>query len=264
MTVNMVDSAQSTASHSVKSAERTARLLEILSSSPESLGLSDLQNITGYPRSSVHALIRTLRDLGWVEADASTTRFRVGVRALVCGTAFLDRDEAVPYARRALEEIRAELGHTVHFARRDNDEVIYLESRESLISSRSIFRVGRALPAHSTALGQCLLAELTDEEVDTILSDDLPALTSKTITTRRQLEEELEQVRKRGWAYEREQGTEGVACIAAVVAYRIPSTDAVSCSFPIDTPPEEVDRIAKVVTESCEKLANTLRREGIR
>jgi len=56
-------------SHLVKSAERTVRILETLAASPRRLTLSELQEHTGYPRSSLHALVRTLRDLKWVEAD---------------------------------------------------------------------------------------------------------------------------------------------------------------------------------------------------
>src|SRR6187551_1615527 len=98
----------------VKSAERTVAILETLAASPTRLTLSQLQERMGYPRSSLHALVRTLRELKWVEADESGSAFGVGPHALLAGTAYLDRDPALPLALQALEDLRAEIGYTVH------------------------------------------------------------------------------------------------------------------------------------------------------
>jgi DNA-binding IclR family transcriptional regulator len=252
-------------SHLVKSAERTVRILETLAASPHRLTLSELQERTGYPRSSLHALVRTLRDLKWVEADETGSAIGIGPHALLSGTAYLDKDPALPYAYETLEDLRAELGQTIHYARRDGAHVLYLASREPRDSVRLVSRVGRRLPAHLTALGQALLAQLTRDEVDRLLPPDLVAYTGHTITDRAILEAEIDQVRSRGWAFESEQGTAGVACIAVAVDYRIPATDAVSCSMPADIAVgAELERVSKAVLTHTQRLAATLRREGIR
>ncbi len=249
----------------VKSAERTVRILETLAASPNRLTLSELQERIGYPRSSLHALVRTLRELKWVEADDSGLAFGVGPHALLSGTAYLDRDPALPHAHEALEDLRAEIGYTVHFARRDDAHVLYLASRESRDAVRVVSRVGRRLPAHLTALGQALLGELTTEEVDKVLPDHLESYTPHTITDRPKLHTELAAARDRGWALEREQGTEGVACVAAAVHYRIPATDAISCSMPVKSATKaEIQRVADAVVRHTTALASTLRRHGIR
>ncbi|MGH3738471.1 MAG: IclR family transcriptional regulator [Micromonosporaceae bacterium] len=249
----------------VKSAERTVRILETLADSPTRLTISELQERMGYPRSSLHALIRTLRELKWVESDEAGTAFGVGPHALLSGTAYLDRDPALPYAYEAMEDLRAEIGYTIHYARRDAADVLYLASRESRDSVRVVSRVGRRLPAHLTALGQALLAQLTRAETEAILPATLEAYTPNTITDAETLFAELERVRERGWAYEREQGTEGVACIAAAVDYRIPATDAISCSMPAHlVDDEELDRVAKALVAHTQRLGTTLRLHGIR
>jgi DNA-binding IclR family transcriptional regulator len=143
--------------------------------------------------------------------------------------------------------------------------VLYLASRESRSSHLVVSRIGRRLPAHVTALGQALLAELTDEEVDAVLPDDLEVLTQNTIADRPRLYQALDEVRSRSWAFEREQGTIGVACIATAVAYRIPATDAISCSMPAAMATgAELERVAEVVVRHSGRLAAMLRREGIR
>lgn len=249
----------------VKSAERTVAILETLAASPTRLTLTQLQERMGYPRSSLHALIRTLRELKWVEADEAGSSFGVGPHALLAGTAYLDRDPALPLAFETLEDLRAEIGFTVHYARRDDDQVLYLASREARDAKHIVSRVGRKLPAHLTALGQALLAQLTGDEVEKILPAKLVAFTPQTITSRSALQKELELVRNRGWAFEREQGTTGVACVAASVDYRIPATDAISCSLPADLAVgADLDRIVDALVRHTQALAANLRRHGIR
>lgn len=249
----------------VKSAERTVRILETLAASPTRLTLSELQERVGYPRSSLHALVRTLRELKWIETDDSGSAFGIGPHALLSGTAYLDKDPALPLAYEVLEDLRAEVGYTVHFARRDEAHVLYLASRESRESTRIVSRVGRRLPAHLTALGQALLAELTRDEIDAILTEPLQVLTEHTIGEREQLHDELDKVRMRSWAFEREQGTVGVACVACVVDYRIPATDAISCSMPATLATgDELTRVTEAVVRHTRRLSATLRREGIR
>lgn len=249
----------------VKSAERTVRILDALATAPGRLTIAELQARTGYPRSSLHALIRTLRDLKWVEADETGSAFGVGPHALLSGTSYLDKDPALSYAYAALEDLRAEVGYTIHYARRDEGQIIYLATRESRDTVRVVFRVGRRLPVHLTALGQALLAALTRDEVDTVLPPDLTAATPHTITDRDALHKELAAVRDRGWAFEREQGSLGVACVAAAVDYRIPPTDAISCSMPAHLATEsEVERVSAAVLAHTRKLTLTLRHAGIR
>ena len=249
----------------VKSAERTVRILETLAGSPTRLTLSELQERMGYPRSSLHALVRTLRELKWVEADETGAAFGVGPHALLSGTAYLDRDPALRFAQETLEDLRSEVGYTIHYARRDDAHVLYLASREARDSAGRVSRVGRRLPAHVTALGQALLAELTEAEVDELLPPDLERLQPATITGRTALHHELDEVRKRGWAFEHEQNTPGVACVAVAVGYRIPATDAVSCSMPAGRiSSAHLREVADAVTRHTEDLARTLRHEGIR
>lgn len=249
----------------VKSAQRTIDLLETFAANHAWTSLAELHTRTGFPRSSLHGLLRTLRDAGWIEADRAGTKFRLGIRALICATAYLDRDPAMPYATEALERVREETGCTAHYARRDGAQVVYLETRESRHSIHLVSRVGRTLPTYATSLGKALLAELTDEEITDLLDPELPALTEHTITDRETLRAELTRIRERGYSLEHEEGTPGIGCVAAVVPYRIPATDALSCSMPVaDLTKAEARRIGELLRDVTTDLGGRLRRAGIR
>ena len=167
-----LDTAGDTAA-GVKSARRAVELLEAFGANHSWLSLTDLHHHTGFPRSSLHGLLRTLRDVGWIESDDAGTRFRLGVKALICGTAYLDRDPVMPYATEALEKLRDQIGYTCHFARLNGPDIVYLQTRESRTSAHLVSRVGRTLPAHATALGKVLLAELADGELTEVLPKHL-------------------------------------------------------------------------------------------
>ena len=249
----------------VKSARRTIELLQAFADHRTWTTLAELHVRTGFPRSSLHGLLRTLRDVGWIETDEAGTRFRLGVRALICGTAYLDRDPVIPLATEALERVRDETGFTAHFARLNGDQVVYLETRESRHSQHLISRVGRTLPAHVTALGKALLAELADDELTALLPEELARRTEHTITDRTVLRAELAVIRDRGYATEHQESKLGVACAAAIVPYRIPATDAMSCSMPAEKITQaEAHRVGELLRQVTSDLNQQLRRAGIR
>jgi len=249
----------------VKSARRAIDLIEAFAATDAWLSLSDLHARTGFPRSSLHGLLHTLHEAGWLQVDAGGTKYRLGVRALICGTAYVDRDPVTPFATDALEQVRDATGFTAHYARRYGAEVVYLETRESRHSIRLVSRVGRTLPTYATALGKALLAELTHDEINELLPGRLSPLTPNTITSREQLHAACASVRECGFAAEVEEGTLGVRCVAAVIPYRIPGTDAMSCSMPIEkVTDEEAKRVGELLVETTTQLGARLRRAGIR
>lgn len=254
-----------TTSRTVKSAERTLMVLQTLGEAREPLTVVELHRRTGYPRSSLHQLLHTMIAMGWLEKTPDGSMVGIGSRALLVGTAYLDRDRALALGLRTLENVRTRSGFTAHYARLEGDRVIYLATREAFDRHRAVSRVGRQLPAHATALGKVLLSELTDEEVAGLFGPVLPTLTHNTIAELGRLKAELEVTRQRGHAVEREENTEGTACVAVAIPYRIPATDAISCSIPIDHASDpEVAVLTEILTAEAAELAAQLRSRGVR
>lgn len=217
----------------VKSAARTVEVLDFFAANPGLHSLAAVQSRLGYPKSSLHALLRTLVGLGWVETDASGTLYRVGLRALLVGTSYIDCDEVVAAARSPLDLLAEQTTETCHLARLDGSDVVYLATRESKHYLRPFSRVGRRLPAYSTALGKALLADRTPEDVDAALPALLEPVTPHTIVSHTQLANELSRTRKRGYSIDREENTIGLRCFAVALHYQRPARDAISCSLPL-------------------------------
>ncbi len=216
----------------VKSSDRTLEILERLAASGRHT-LGELARDLDIPKSSLHGILRTMAERGWVEVDPGGTRFGLGLRALQVGAAYLEADDAVTLLGTLLDELAAEFGETVHLGRLDGPDVVYMAKRESIHPLRLFSAIGRRLPAHATALGKALLAEREDAELTRILPDPLPRLTPRTLVTLDQVHAELAATRERGYAVDREENTDGIVCFATAVPLRQPPVDAISISIPV-------------------------------
>lgn len=166
----------------VKSSTRTLEVLEALAASPQRRSLVDLARALDIPKSSLHGILRTMAQRGWVESDPTGTRFGLGVRALQVGAAYLTSDDTVGLLGGVLDDLSRQFGETVHLGRLDGAHIVYLAKRESVHPLRLYSAIGRQLPAHATALGKALLAERPDDALDGLLTWPLPALTPHTVT----------------------------------------------------------------------------------
>ncbi|TNC28462.1 IclR family transcriptional regulator [Amycolatopsis alkalitolerans] len=217
----------------VKSAARTVEVLEVLGNlDGQPISLRQLAERMDVPRSSLYALLQTLVNRGWVRTDPTNSLYAIGVRALLVGTSYLDGDPRLAAAKPHLDDLGERLGETVHFARLDNADVVYLATRPSQHYLRPFSRVGRRLPAYATSLGKAILAERTDAEVEKLLPPEMPALTEHTLD-RPGLLADLAGVRARGYAIDNEEGTVGLRCFGMALRYETPVIDAISCSVPI-------------------------------
>ncbi|MEV4754635.1 IclR family transcriptional regulator [Micromonospora sp. NPDC049559] len=238
----------------VKSAGRTLDVLEALADSP-GRSLVDLARDLAIPKSSLHGILRTMTQRGWVTADPTGTRFRLGLRALQVGAAYLESDDATGLLARVLDDLAGRFGETVHLGRLDGRHVVYLAKRESVHPLRLYSAIGRQLPAHATALGKVLLAQRTDETVDRLLNWPLARLTRHTITEPERLHAELAAIRERGYAVDHEENSEGIVCFAMAVPLRSPSVDAISLSVPAARlGPESEERIVAALREAVEQV----------
>ena len=139
----------------VKSAVRTVELLEYLAARHDRPArIREISDALDMPRSSAHALLRTLSAQGWVRSDASGTLYGIGIRALLVGTSYLDSDPYLPLITPFLDDLRAELDETFHLGRLDGTDVVYLATRESKQYRRVANRVGTAAAGLCHRAGQ--------------------------------------------------------------------------------------------------------------
>lgn len=202
----------------VQSVQRALQLVELLAAEKREMSLTEIAQKAGWPKSTVHGLLSTLRDFHYVEQSAETGRYRLGVRLFELGNVVAGSWDVRAAAKPAMQRLSAQLGETVQLGAEDKGEVLYLEKIESTQLMRIVSETGARLPMHCSGLGKVLLAYKTPAEVKWIVSQKgLPALTAQTITSMDRLERELAEIRRRGYGFDNGEIMDGLRCVAAPI-----------------------------------------------
>ncbi|QAY63163.1 IclR family transcriptional regulator [Xylanimonas allomyrinae] len=213
----------------VQSVDRALELLELLADAGGQATLGELAERTGLPLATIHRLIRTLLNRGYVR-QLPSRRYTIGPRLIRLGESAGRQfgSDARPY----LARLAAELGESANLAMIDRDMVVYVAQSSSAHSMRMFTEVGRRVHTHCTAVGKMVLSQLPDRTVTEIMARvGMPQVTEKTITTVPALLAELESVRAQGYAVDDGEQEVGVRCFAVSVP-GAPVPTALSVSGP--------------------------------
>jgi IclR family pca regulon transcriptional regulator len=211
---------ETVASHGqfVQSLSRGLAVIRALNS-PEPMTLSDVARASELSRASARRFVLTLEELGYVQQSAG--RFALTPRVLELGFAYLSAlglpEVAQPHMERLVETVRESSSVCVL----DGESVVYVARVPTRRIMNVVISVGTRFPAYATSMGRVLLAGL-DQEVCAELLDriELVPLAHDTITTRRQLEAELERVRLAGYAIVDQELESGLRSVAAPIRDR--------------------------------------------
>ena len=204
-----------------------ARVAPELSQTEMSAGL-------GLPLPTVHRLCALLSERGYLERDPRTRRYRLGLEIARLLPPLLSGMRLPELARVHVARLAEETGETVNLAVLQDGEIVYLlsESGDRLLSTRT--PVGTRLPAHCTALGKCLLAQLPAESArDAAGAEPYEERTAATVTSWHGLAPVLARIRHDGVAQSWEEYEIGLASIAVPVGWLDgPGSAAINVSLP--------------------------------
>jgi DNA-binding IclR family transcriptional regulator len=184
----------------VQSVQRAAALLDAIAGSDEPRTAPELADLCGLNRSTAWRILATLEEEGLVDRDAATNRYSIGPAAARLAAAATD---SLPRAAQPhLEELSRRTGETVSLALPRRLQLVYVDQVQAPHVMAADW-LGRAVPLHATSTGKALLAFLPPEELEAALTQSLPRFTDRTITDPARLRDELDRVRRRGYAVSR-------------------------------------------------------------
>ena len=230
-------------------------VLEALTRNPKNPpSLEEITHSVGFAKTTVYRLLNTLKEIGYVEQISPNRGYVLSQKFFELSRPAVLHHQLVPLARPWLEQLSLRTGGTVSLGVLDQGSLLHLAVIESQESHRVVMKPGDYLAAHSTAMGKCLLAYLSDADVDAVIrTHGLPKLTRNTISTGAQLLSELAKIKREGFAVNNEENAEGVICVGApVFESEGPPMAAVSVSGPavrmmgvLDSMKNEVLRVTK-------------------
>jgi IclR family transcriptional regulator, pca regulon regulatory protein len=206
-----------------QSLERGLAVLRCFTSKHPELGISELADELGMSKSTIHRYAVTLVALGYLEQLNSSHKYRLGLRVTDLGMSALNATGLKEHVHPGLEELRQTSGYTVSMAVLDGAEIRYLDRLPSFRREQAKvdlgLRPGSALPAHRTAMGKILLAQLPEDELHQRIDGlgEPVGHAQKSVAGKDALLLELAQVRETGMAVNDDEHASELLSIAVPV-----------------------------------------------
>jgi DNA-binding IclR family transcriptional regulator len=201
--------------YKVHSLERGLDLIELLAEDSTEKSLSELSKKASFNQSTTHRVISALKSRGYVRQNPSNSKYRLTLKLFELGNKIMKRFNIKEAAEPILKELAKKTQESIYLIIRDGDDALCVDR----IDGNPFFRIlsleiGGRQPLHLGAAPKVLLAFTDEYEIDRIIEEKgLEAWTAHTITNPIKLKDELNKIRKQGYAFSASDVTEGVAAI---------------------------------------------------
>lgn len=192
---------------------RAISVLKALGRSTNAPGVTELGSATGLSKATVFRLLGALEGEGMVTREEPSGAYRLGPEIISLGACALSTTDLHASAHAELFRLAAESGETATLEILSGGEVVVLDEVQGRFLFGAMPEIGRSWPLHATSTGKVLLA-LTRPAPPW---PRLARFTTRTITTRSELERELARIRRNGYATAIDELEMGLVAIAAPV-----------------------------------------------
>lgn len=196
-------------------------------------GLTELAKATGANKASVFRILRTLQSRDFVIQDDATKKYAPGSRLFAIATSIVNDIDISAIVRPIMTPLWERFEETVNFAVLSGDKLRYLDVMESQQMLRTAPSPGSVDNLHSTALGKAMLAAMDRASAKRLIDTlDMERITESTIVDVKSLLDELDLIRKAGYALDDEESAVGASCVAVAIRRGDQPVSALSVSGP--------------------------------
>jgi len=244
-----------------RATQRVIEMLERLTLGPaQGMTLTELASELNAPKSSLLPIVHTLYKLHMLSLNVDTGRYSIGYKAYEIGNSYIRRGGLTIDIQSQMKMIVEACGETCYFAQLVEGDVFYLYKVDSTEPVRSVVSPGQRLPAYATGIGKALLSGKSKEEVIRLYPEGLKALTPHTITEMDRLCYQLDEIHRNGLAFECEESTQYVRCIAVPIRRDEEVIAAMSIAMPVFRyNPEKESLVIRLLREAQIKLERLLK-----
>jgi IclR family transcriptional regulator, acetate operon repressor len=239
--------------------ERGLAILQFFKRVPEA-SVAEVAAAIDLSRSTTYRIAERLRELGFLEVSASTARWRLGRETVQLGVAALQSTDIMRVAPAILLGLLEGTREAVNLAVFDTDSMVLIYREQGPQSVTISSRLGSRRPMHASSLGKAYLAALRPTERHAIIERlELTRFTPETIVDKAAFERSLGAIQQRGFADDRREFEQTLACCAAAVFdHRAVPVAAISVSGPADRILAKFDRIGAEVTAAARAISERL------
>jgi len=233
--------------------ERAVRIMNVITSEDEDLGIREIARRTGIHSATVYRIVSTLQGAGLVQQNASTQLYRVGPLAYTWGNGFLKRADLRQTAMPYMQQLRSRFDETVALSMRSGNYRVYMEQLPSNRGVRTTIQVGSPYDLFAGAAGIALLSAMGAVELDAVIANS--GLEESRVASLRSL---VALAIKRGFASSQQQVLTGVSALAS------PLTDASGAPWAVSIlgPSARIDASFDEIGEALAECARQITRES--
>jgi DNA-binding IclR family transcriptional regulator len=225
----------------IASVQNALKILNLFEGNRSEMGNTEIANLLDMNPATVAGLVYTLKTNHYLDQNPANRKYRLGLKIAERASVLLNQLDLRKAASPYLEELRDWCGESVNLAILDDKEVVYIERMfgHHALGIRS--ELGKRAPMHSTSLGKAIAAFLPEQDLRVLLEDyQFSSITRETITDQEVFNQELEIIRKCGYAMDEQENEMGGRCIGVPIfnheGYPIA---ALSLSVPVQRLPND-------------------------
>ncbi len=248
-----------TTDSAVGTLERGLAILQFFKRVPEG-GIAEVAGALDLSRSTTYRIAERLRELGFLEVNSSTARWRLGRETVQLGVAALQSTDIMRVAPPLLLDLLESTREAVNLAVFDTDSMVLIYREQGPQSVTISSRLGTRRSMHASGLGKAYLAALRANERHALIERlELERYTPETIVDKAALERALVGIQKRGYADDCREFEQTLACCAAAVFdHRAVPVAAISVSGPAERILAKFDRIGAEVMRAAHAISERL------
>ncbi|WP_424929768.1 IclR family transcriptional regulator [Amaricoccus tamworthensis] len=179
---------------------------------------AEIQEVSPYPKATLYRILQSLTNQGMLAHDEERMVYVPGLRLVRMARHAWNQSSLGPLALPFIETLARDVDETVHLAQMEYGRVVFIEKITPENGFQTMARPGRRSPAHCTGVGKVMLAFMDEERRQLALDNQqYEPFTPATHSGPQTLLTELETVRQKGVAFDREEHEQGIISIAAPI-----------------------------------------------
>lgn len=203
--------------YTIRSVSHALDVIEQFYGDADELGVTELSKRLKLHKNNIFRLLATLESRGYIEQNKATENYRLGVRSLQLGQAYVSRMGLLRQARPIMESLVKQCRESAYVAVPRRGGMVPLDGVEADQPIRCVSHIGESLPMHCTAVGKAHLAFESEDELKTRLPESLKRYTPATITERQALLQQLSTVLESGYSTDGGEYVEDLRSIAVPI-----------------------------------------------
>lgn len=241
----------------IQSVDKAMRVFEFVCRSEKDVRIVDISQSLSINKASVFRVLRTFVEIGYIEQNTDTDRYRPTMKIMALGNHVMNKMEIRTLASEIIKELCEISGKSVHLSVNDNNKAVIIEKVEAIGSNKVSFHIGRSSELYSTGTGKIFLANMSLNELEGYLSSiTLKAHTPMTIVDPTVLKRNLDEIQKTGFSIDRQENNVGISCVAGpIFDYSGKVVASVSVTGPSAKVEHDIPHLSQLILKYCSQIS---------